>query len=395
MKNARSAGIFHPVTIARVGEETVIVRNGKLFMNGKFIEGPDVRVFNGQIHEIGYKLEAGLYEQIADVQGDVILPGFVDVHIHAFRQHDTMQGENAVRAMCRDLYREGVSAFCPTTMSASVSETRNAVTGIRSVMDRPEINGCRVLGAHMEAPFLQAAKAGAQRKEFFMNPSVESFMEMTDHHPETVRLMTVAPELEGAEMFIRAVTAIGVHISIGHTSATAEQVHAAGDWGADHITHTFNAQTPLVHRAPGVPGAALSDDRFYCELICDNVHLHRDIVRMIAKCKGPDHAVAITDAMEAAGMPDGEYALGGQAVFVRGNEARLKDGTLAGSVLTMRKAFENLVHVFGLSPEQAASMCTQAPADSIGEKAAGRLIAGAPAPLTRWTKEYKFVGIID
>lgn len=373
----------------------MIVRNGKLFIDGKFVEGPDVRVFNGRIHEIGYHLEAGLYEQITDVGGDVILPGFVDVHIHAFRKHDTMQGEEAVRAMSRDLYREGVSAFCPTTMSASVEDTCTAVKGIHRVMQQPEIKGCMVLGAHMEAPFLQEAKAGAQRKEFFTNPSVDAFMEMTGHHPECVRLITIAPEREGAESFVRAVTAIGVHVSVGHTSASAEQVHEAGDWGADHITHTFNAQTPILHRAPGVPGAGLSDDRFYCEMICDGVHLHRDIVRMIAKCKGPQHAVAITDAMEAAGMPDGEYALGGQAVFVHGSEARLKDGTLAGSVLTMHRAFENLIHMFGLKPEEAAAMCTSAPADSVGEKLAGRMIAGAPAPLTRWTKDFHMVGIID
>jgi N-acetylglucosamine-6-phosphate deacetylase len=183
-------------------------------------------------------------------------------------------------------------------MSASVEDTRKAVDGIRNVMLRPEVNGCMVLGAHMEAPFLQEAKAGAQRKEFFTDPSVEKFNEMTGNHPECVRLITVAPEKEGAESFIRAATAMGVHVSIGHTSATAEQVHQAGDWGADHITHTFNAQTPILHRAPGVPGAGLSDDRFYCEMICDGVHLHRDIVRMIAKCKGPQHAVAITDAMK-------------------------------------------------------------------------------------------------
>ncbi|MBQ6563476.1 MAG: N-acetylglucosamine-6-phosphate deacetylase [Clostridia bacterium] len=373
----------------------MIVRNGKLFMDGKFQEGPDVRVFNGRIHEIGYHLQAGLYEQITDVDGDMIMPGFVDVHIHAFRRNDTMQGEEAIRAMSRDLYREGVSAFCPTTMSASLVDTRNAVNGIRRVMLQPEVNGCQVLGAHMEAPFLQEEKAGAQRKEFFMDPSIDAFMEMTDHHPESVKLITVAPERPGAESFIRAVTALGVHVSAGHTKATAEQVHLAGDWGVDHITHTFNAQTPLLHRAPGVPGAGLSDDRFYCEMICDGIHLHRDIVRLIAKCKGPQHAVAITDAMEAAGMPDGEYALGGQAVFVHGSEARLKDGTLAGSVLTMHKAFENLIHFFGLKPEDAAVMCTSAPADSIGEKLAGRLIAGAPAPLTRWTKDFHMAGIID
>ena len=373
----------------------MIVRHGRLYLDGRFVEGPDVRIHNGKVQEIGYSLEAGLYEQITDVVGDLILPGFVDVHIHAFRKHDTMEGEAAVRSMSRDLYREGVSAFCPTTMSASVQDTKEAINGICAVMDKPEGQGSRVLGAHMEAPFLQEAKAGAQRKEFFTDPSMEAFMEMTGNRPECVRLITMAPERNGAEACIRALTEKGVHVSVGHTSATAEQVHAAGDWGADHITHTFNAQTPLAHRAPGVPGAGLTDDRFYAEMICDGVHLHRDIVRLIAKSKGRDRAVAITDAMEAAGMPDGEYALGGQAVFVKGTEARLKDGTLAGSVLTMRKAFENLVHLFDIDVEDAAAMCTSTPADSIGETFAGRLIAGSPAPLTRWSPDVRFLGILD
>lgn len=373
----------------------MIVRNGRLFMDGRFVEGPDVRIHNGKIQEIGYSLQAGLYEQITDVASDLILPGFVDVHIHAFRKHDTMEGEQAVRSMSRDMYREGVAAFCPTTMSASPEDTKKAVTGIRAVMEQPEGRGSRVLGAHMEAPFLNEAKAGAQRKEFFLDPDMEAFLNMTGNHPETVRLITMAPERNGAEAFIRSVTALGVHVSIGHTAATAEQVHTAGEWGANHITHTFNAQTPLLHRAPGVPGAGLTDDRFFAEMICDGVHLHRDIVRLIARCKGSGKAVAITDAMEAAGMPDGEYALGGQTVYVRGNEARLRDGTLAGSVLTMRQAFENLVHLFDISPEDAACMCTSTPADSIGEKYAGRLTAGSPAPLTRWTKDIRFAGILD
>lgn len=305
-----------------------------------------------------------------------------------------MEGAEAVRAMSRDLAELGVAAFCPTTMSAPPEETRNALRGIRQVMECPEENGARILGAHMEAPFLQEERAGAQRKEFFRDPSWEDFLWMTDGHPEIVSLITLAPERAGSEDFIRKAAAAGIHVSIGHTSADAETVHAAADWGADHVTHTFNAQTPVHHRKPGVPGAAMTDDRLYCEMICDGVHLHRDIVRLIARCKGPERAVAITDAMEAAGMPDGEYALGGQKVIVQAGQARLADGTLAGSVLTMPKALENLIHIFGIAPEAACAMCTAAPAASVHETAAGRLIPGAPGILTRWTREWKHAGVI-
>ena len=143
-----------------------------------------------------------------------------------------------------------------------------------------------------------------------------------------------------------------------------------------------------------MPGAALTDDRLYCEMICDGIHLHRDAVRLLARSKGPERAVAITDAMEAAGLPDGEYALGGQKVYVKNGEARLADGTLAGSVLTMPKALENLIHFFGILPENACAMCTCTPADSIGESLAGRIIPGAPAVFTRWTRDWRPAGAV-
>ena len=372
----------------------MLIRNAAVYNGNEFTENTDVRIRDGRIAETGTGLcpEAG--EQVTDLAGDYLLPGFVDVHIHAFGGRDTMQGEEAVRAMSRELLQLGVAAFCPTTMSADPEDTRNAVAGIRAVMDRPEPEGALVLGAHMEAPFLQETKAGAQRKEFFTDPSMEKLENLTGGDMAAVKLITMAPEKAGSEDFIRQAAAEGIHVSVGHTSATAEQTHLAADWGADHVTHTFNAQTPLHHREPGVPGAALTDDRLYCEMICDGIHLHRDAVRLLARCKGPARAVAITDAMEAAGLPDGEYALGGQKVYVRSGEARLADGTLAGSVLTMPKALENLIHLFGIRPEEACAMCTCTPADSIGEKKAGRIAPGAPAVLTRWSRDWRMTGVL-
>ena len=372
----------------------MLIRNAAVYIGNEFVRDIDVRIRDGRIAETGRGLNTEPGEKVTDLAGDYLLPGFVDVHIHAFGGRDTMQGEEAVRAMSRELLRLGVAAFCPTTMSANPEETRKAVAGIRAVMERPEAAGALVLGAHMEAPFLQESKAGAQRKEFFLNPSFEKLEEMTGGDPGIVKLITMAPEKAGSEEFIRRAAAAGIHVSVGHTAATAEETHRAADWGADHVTHTFNAQTPLTHRAPGVPGAALTDDRLYCEMICDGIHLHRDTVRLLAKCKGPERAVAITDAMEAAGLPDGEYALGGQKVFVKDGAARLADGTLAGSVLTMPQALENLIHRFGIRPEDACAMCTCTPADSIGEKLAGRITAGAPAVLTRWSPDWHMAGVI-
>lgn len=371
----------------------MLLRNANAFIGGHFHPGTEVRVHNGCVQEVGCGLVNGLYEDVIDLQGDYLLPGFVDVHIHAYRGRDTMEGEAAVRSMSRELYRSGVAAFLPTTMSASIQDTRSAVEGIRRVMRQPEGRGARVLGAHMEAPFLSERRAGAQRKEFFLNPGRDAFEQLSGG-ADAVRIITMAPEKDGSEEFIRWVTSQGVTVSIGHTDATAEQTHLAAEWGATHVTHTFNAQPALHHRAPGVPGAALTDDRLWAELICDGVHLHPDIIRLAVRAKGAKRVVAITDAMEAAGMPDGEYALGGQPVTVQHGEARLHDGTLAGSVLTMRRALENLLR-FGIAPEDAAAMVTANPAESIGERLAGHLVAGSPAPLTRWTRDWQMVGILD
>ena len=371
----------------------MMIENGIIYTGEQFFRGLSVRIQNGIVNEVGEKTAADSTEGRINLEGDYLLPGFVDVHIHAFRGSDTMRGEGDIRRMSRELAKAGTGAFCPTTMSASELNTRNALSGIRAVMDRPERNGARVLGAHMEAPFLSQSRAGAQLKKFFSDPDWSLLMRMTDDS-SVVRLITLAPERNGSEQFIRQATAAGIRISIGHTDATAAQVHTAGDWGADHVTHTFNAQTPIHHREPGVPGAALTDERFFCEMICDGKHLHDDIIRLIIRCKGPRRSVAITDAMEAAGMPEGKYSLGGQAVYVKEGAARLDDGTLAGSVLTMPMAFYNLIHRYGADPIEACAMCISTPAESIGENVAGHMVPGSPGILTRWSPDWQMKSVI-
>lgn len=370
----------------------MIIRNAKAFIQGAFREHTDILIKDGMIAQIGSQLD-GAGEEVIDLQGDLLLPGFVDVHIHAFMGQDTMNGEEAVRHMSRELKKFGVAAFLPTTMSASPEDTRKALAGIKAVMENPEKDGAIVLGAHMEAPFLNEGKAGAQPKQYFVLPTEENWQTYTGGHEDIVRLITMAPEKEGALDFIKRLTDSGIHVSIGHTASDAETVHAAADHGADHSTHTFNAQTPLNHRAPGVPGAALVDSRIACEFISDGIHLHPDIVRLIMLCKGKEKAVAITDAMEAAGMPDGQYQLGGQDVFVKEGAARLADGTLAGSTLTMVRAFQNLIQ-FGASPEAAATMTTSTPAESIGNQQFGVIKEGSPAIFARFNANYEFVGTI-
>lgn len=372
----------------------MLLTNATVLLAGNFVPGMCVRLTQGCIADIARGLPPLPMEDTLDLRGDYLLPGFVDVHIHAYRGHDAMQGEQAVRAMSRDLYDAGVAAFLPTTMSAPMGETAHAVAGIRAVMAQPERRGARVLGVHMEGPFLHPEKAGAQRADCLCPPDWNVFLAMAED-VSAVRIITLAPELPGAEAFIRRAADAGVAVSMGHSAATAEQAHHAADLEANHVTHTFNAQPPLHHRQPGLTGAALADDRLYTEFIADGIHLHGDIVRLLCRAKGAGRAVAITDAMEAAGMPDGEYHLGGQAVTVQAGQARLRDGTLAGSVLTMRQALHGLIHRFGIAPEDAVRMCTQTPAESIGEQTIGHMTVGSPVPLTRWDRNWEFISIVE
>ena len=373
----------------------MLIVNAVLLMQDGFLPQMKARLEKGCIAAVGAALTPLPGEEVLDLAGDYLLPGFVDVHIHGFMGQDAMQGEDAVRAMSRGLYDAGVAAFLPTTISAEASATLQAIQAIRAAMDAPEPRSARVLGAHMEAPFLNPAKCGAQRAEYLCAPDWDAFLAMTGGDMPAVRMITLAPELDGAEAFIRQAVQAGVTVSLGHSAATAEQAHHAADLGANHVTHTFNAQPPLHHRAPGLTGAALTDDRLYAELIADGIHLHRDIVKLLCRCKGAEKAVAITDAMEAAGMPDGEYQLGGQPVIVKEGQARLHDGTLAGSVLTMRQALWNLIHRFSVKPEDAVRMCTSTPAESVGEMVCGHMCAGSPAPLTRWSQDWQFVSIVE
>lgn len=373
----------------------MLIINAKAYLEGAFVSPMSVRIGAGQVQAVAADLQPLPGEAVLDLGGDYLLPGFVDVHIHGYKAHDTMEGEASIRAMSRELYQEGVAAFLPTTMSASPGETLQAISGTRAVMASQEPRGAKVLGVHMEAPFLNEEKAGAQQKQYLCDPAMERMLALTGGSLEGVRMITLAPERAGAEAFIRAMKEAGVVVSLGHTAASAELTHQAADWGATQITHTFNAQTPLGHRSPGVPGAALVDDRYDCQFIADGVHLHGDTIRLLTRAKGAEKAVAITDAMEAAGVPEGRYALGGYRVEVRNGEARLMNGTLAGSVLTLRKALENMIHRFSVAPEDAVRMCTQTPAESIGETKAGRIVPGAPLPLTRWSEGWQMQGIIE
>jgi len=373
------------------GWRYMLVKGGLAFIDGAFIPA-DVRIEEGKITEIG-ALEAKAGEEIRDAAGQYVLPGFVDIHIHAFGGADCMRGEEHVRRMSDGLLKTGVAAFVATTMSAYEEETYQALKGIQAVVDRPQEHGAAVLGAHMEAPFLALRYKGAQLGECLVPPSVEAYDAMV-RGLTCVRMMTIAPEIPGALEVIKELKARGVVTCAAHTSAQAEHVHAAADAGLTQITHIFNAQTPLHHREPGVPGAGLADDRIVVQAIADGIHLHPDILRICALCKGPEGVALISDSMEAAGLPDGVYDLGGQPVYVKDGAARLENGVLAGSTLLLHQAVRNMITLAGIAPEKVIPMATSTPADSVGAKGFGRIAVGNVGVLALMDKDWNFTGVV-
>ena len=369
----------------------MLIRNGTVFAEDRFIK-EDVRLQNGRITEVG-QLSPLPDEEVRDAEGLYVLPGFVDIHIHGYGGADCMRGEEDVRRMSRGLLQTGVAAFCPTTMSAWPSETRSALTSIRKVMQAPEAEGACVLGAHMEAPFLNVKYKGAQLGECLQMPSEEAYEAMAGGLG-CVKLMTLAPELPGALALIRYLKERGVVTCAAHTAATAEDIHAAADAGLSQITHLFNAQTPLHHRAPGVPGAGLADDRILVQVIADGIHLHPDVLRIAALVKGARGMALISDSMEAAGLPDGEYDLGGQKVYVKNGAARLSDGTLAGSTLTLDRAVHNMITLAHIAPETVIPMATSTPADSVGAADFGRVAPGKAGVLVLMDREWNRAGVL-
>ncbi len=279
-----------------------------------------------------------------DAGGLLVLPGFVDVHVHGGGGADFMHGTpDAVRQITRTHAKYGTTSLLATTLTASREATGRAIEAARAVMEAgPGEGEARVLGIHLEGPYICAAKRGAQPAAFVRPPDTDELAHWIALSGGRIKKITLAPEIPGAEEVVRLACAHGVTVSLGHTNATAAETEAAIGWGATSATHVFNAMRPLHHREPGAVGASLARSEIVCEVIADGIHLDPLIVRLIAAAKGPEGVVLITDAIEGAAMSDGEYTLGGQPVFVQNGTAAFADGTLAGSVLTMNRAFTNL-----------------------------------------------------
>lgn len=340
-----------------------------------------VVIDNGKIADVTGKAPSGVID--LDRTGMLVAPGFIDMHVHGGGGADFMRGNvESVRAVLRSHARHGTTGLLATTITATRENVDACIRAVKAVAKDPGEGEGRILGIHLEGPYICAKRRGAQPAGPIRPPDIDEFCHWIEISGGLIRQITLAPELDGALDFISAARDMNIVCSIGHTNATAAQTYQAAEAGATQATHLFNAMVGLHHREPGTVGGVLLSPQVVAELICDGVHLDPDIVRLAVTVKGPIRCVLITDAMEATDMPEGEFDLGGQKVIAKGGMAAFPDGTLAGSVLTMDRAFANVQKFAGISVNDASLMASGVPARQIGAGAhLGAIETGKDADL--------------
>lgn len=300
-------------------------------------------------------------------EGFVVVPGFIDQHVHGAAGSDAMDGTiEDLSKIANALASEGTTGFLATTMTQSPENIKKALNAVKDYISSKKETGAEILGVHLEGPFISKDFVGAQPIEYVADPSVEVFKEYQDASGDNIKIVTLAPEVEGSSELIKYLSENGIVASIGHTNAKYEDVKKAVGNGAKNLTHTYNAMKPVHHREVGTVGSGFLFDELTCECICDGIHVSAPAIKLLYKNKPNDKLVLITDAMRAKHMPDGVSELGGQVVIVKNGEARLENGTLAGSVLTMNKAVKNVMNFLGLSLEETIKLATINPAKNLG-----------------------------
>lgn len=387
----------------------MLLKNGKVFLKGEFAKA-DIRITDGVIEEIllrdasevaalrllkkmkvgktGLKARKG--EKTVNCAGKKIIPGLIDIHTHGCMGSDFTKSDSDADAVMCDYYaKNGVTSVAATIMTDDPDTMEQGCKEIKKLMkaqkDGTAPRGARIVGINMEGPFLSRQKKGAHDPKYLLSPSGEFFDRMNKASGGVIKVVTVAPELEGADEFINAYKD-KVHISLGHSACTYDQAIAGFDAGADHVTHVFNAMNGLGHREPGLV-AASSDRPVFVELICDGLHVDPSVVRIAFRFYG-GRVVIISDSIAPSGLPDGEYTAGGLKVTKCGQEIRLSDGTLAGSGITVYEGMKRAIS-FGVNENEAILAVTLNPAKSLGlDKQAGVIAKGRRADLVVCSEDY-------
>jgi N-acetylglucosamine-6-phosphate deacetylase len=372
-----------------VGENMKAIINGKVILENCLIENGTV-VFDKNIQKVIYKENLKKSDldncEIIDAKGNFVSPGFIDIHIHGAGGHDAMDGSlEDLDIISKSISEHGITGFLPTTMTMDKAKIYKALSAVKIAMNHT-LKGAKVLGAHMEGPFISEKYKGAQKEDYILKPDID----FIKGYEDVIKIITLAPEEDEGFNFIKAVKKnTNIILSLGHTNANYTIAMEAIENGVTHATHTFNAMTPLNHREPGVVGAIMKSD-VSAELIADKIHVHPAVFQILLDVKGKDKLTLISDSMRNACMKDGISELGGQKVIVKNNSARLEDGTLAGSVLTLDRAVKNIYENTSLKLYEAVALASSNPAKNINiYEHKGSISQGKDADFVIFDKAFK------
>ena len=357
--------------------ETIIGFKNTFILTEEGIIKTNIIIKDGIISYIGDKEIDGL-STLPDDQ--VLVPGFIDEHMHGINGYDVMDGSvETLRKIAEEVAKEGVTSFLATTSTASIQKTINTLHAVKAFKEINNSCYAEIIGAHLEGPFLSKTYQGAQLGEYIINPSISLMKEFIIESGNNVKLITLAPEEENGLDLIKYLKEHNIIASVGHSNATFNIIKQSIKQGLTTVTHTYNAQKPIHHREVGVVGAAMLFDELYTELICDGIHVSSPAVKLLCKNKPLDKIVLITDSLPEKGLKDGIYLDNDQEIYVKNNELRLKDGTLAGSSLTMNQAIKNIINFTDVNLTNAINFATSNPAknlnifDKVGSIKVGKL----------------------
>jgi N-acetylglucosamine-6-phosphate deacetylase len=368
-----------------------LLTHGKVVTPAGILEA-DLLMADGRIAAIGKDLVAPAGTQTIDAGGNWVLPGFIDTHVHGGLDADTMHATlEAFDTLSRHLARHGVTSWVPTLFACTAEQLEDVLIAIHAAMRAP-LGGADILGAHLESSFIAPKFKGAQPPEALRPVTDPALRDVIRRHAEVIRIVTLAPELEGASELIDELVGLGIRVSIGHTDATYDQAVTAGAAGATRVTHLCNAMRPFHHREPGTLGAALVQDGLDAELIADLVHVHPAGIQVAYRCKGADRLMLVSDALMGTGLPPGIHTLGGREIHIGQDVAKLPDGTIAGSIITLDRALRNVVEAAGIPLVEAARMASATPARSMGLADRGTLAVGMRADVTFLDAEFRCQG---
>lgn len=363
----------------------MILKNAEIYNENFELVKADVEIENGKIAAIAENLDG----ESLDLTGLTVLPGLIDIHIHGCAGADTGDATpEALEAMSDCLVKKGITSFCPTSMTLSFEELTKIFANVADMKDK--VGGAYIHGVNMEGPYIAMSKKGAQNGAYVRNPDKEEFKRLYDGCGGNIKVVDIAPECDGAEEFIKEVEPY-CPVSIAHTAAGYDDAIKAFDLGVRHVTHLYNAQSGLTHRAPGVVGAVFDraqKDGIRAEIICDGFHIHPAALRIAFSALGEDGSIIISDSMRAAGHFDGEYDLGGQTVYVKDGKALLADGTIAASTSNVYEELKNVIS-FGIPVKQAIKSATINPAKAIRvDSQTGSIVVGKNADLLVVDKDF-------